>query len=304
MAYPDFIFQDAIPAQQMMAHAQAINEGKRIAELGKARQQEGMYRMADLELRRRQQQESNELQRMIANSQISQAEIANTFRKSENEQRAALTREGHENTLKGLKIQYPEGRVNPQEAAMKLKLDYDRELGRVENEKEDRLAQSLETSLKSLDNQIDSETSIHQKAPEKLEGWYDRMGVSDYLGSKGMGTSRAELDSFAKETKQYRSGQVPTSAKLVELSNAKKSILDQLQQLGWVYDPSTKKIVRPAIGASGMQRQQQAPPTAPGAASLFGNPGGMIELSPWQKATLGIQPGEPIVQNGVTYQVR
>lgn len=327
--FPSFIFQDAIPAQQMMAHAQAINEGRRIAELGKARQQEGMYRMADLELRRRQQQEQSELQRMIAQSQISQSEIANSFKERELTQRGQLEGDRNKNYLEGLKIQYPAGRLNPQEAAMKLKLDYDRELSKIENDREEKLAQSLAKSLDTIDQQIGSETEIYKSAPSKVEGWYDKNfrggtldtlgkaamaggvfrsgepSLSGYLTSRGRGNTGADISQFSKETKQYRSGQVPATARLTELSQAKKSILDQLQQLGWVYDPATKKIVRPGgTGAAALQTPQASAAPPPGAASLFGNSGGMIDLSDWQKATMGIQPGQSIVQDGVTYQVR
>lgn len=128
--YPAFIFQDAIPAQQMMAHAQAVNEGQRIQELGKARQAEGMFRMAQLQQQQKAQKDKTDLDRMIAESQIQQAKIGNEFKNKELAQRGSLTEKGYDTDIKVAEIRAKA--VDPRLAINEERQKYDAQLAQKE----------------------------------------------------------------------------------------------------------------------------------------------------------------------------
>lgn len=262
--FPSFIWHDQTEAAQQMAHSQAINEGRRIAELGKARQAEGMFRMADLELRRKQQTESNQLQSMIAKSQLAQADIANSFRDRQLLQQGELQREHNKNYLERSKLEFSPDRFSPQQAVLERKLQVEEEDRKRAEAGELNLVTEAEKAISSL-NQL--EASINQIRTS---------------GAKDINTP-------------------VINAKLGQLTQQKKAIIEGMFKKGYDYDYLNKKFIGVA--------RSPAPAAAPAAqavpqSALFGSPGGMIDLSDWQKATMGIQPGQSIVQDGVTYQVR
>lgn len=170
--YPPFIFSDSVPASQMVEHARAVNEGMRIAELGKARQAEGMFRIAQLQQQQKAQQEKNELDRMIAQSQIAQAKIGDSFREKELAQQGKIAEDRNKNYLEGLRIQYPEGKINPQVQATEAKIEYDRELERKATEQDT----ALDAEWNALTNNIESAMAKKGETipARSLMDWIDR----------------------------------------------------------------------------------------------------------------------------------
>lgn len=185
--YPAFIFQDAIPAQQMMAHAQAVNEGQRIQELGKARQAEGMFRMAQLQQQQKAQKEKTDLDRMIAESQMAQARIGNDFKNKELEQRGTLTEKGYDTSIKVAEIRAKE--VDPRLAINDERQKYDAQLA----QKEEAQDQVLIREWQMLDKELSDLTS-RKAAPLPNRSWYEW-----YDRGQDRGTKEQELKTIDPE---------------------------------------------------------------------------------------------------------
>lgn len=275
--YPPFIFQDAVPAQQMMAHAQAVNEGMRISELGKARQAEGLFRIAQLQQQQKQQQEKNELDRMIAMSQIEQARIGNEFQNKKLSQEAALTREGYQ---RDRDIYGGTAGLNPSLRTEMAKQEYNDRLAKEAKEAEVREVTEAERALGDID---------------RLEQQYRSVQSS---GSKNLNLPVIQT-------------------KLGELLMRKKEILDGMKRKGYDWDFLNKRFLgveRPSYGrpltdamfsgtpappsVSSLQTQTPAPPA--GSLSL-----GMEQasLSPFDMQVRGLQPGQVVEQDGQRYRI-
>lgn len=256
--YPPFIFHGDVEARQMENYAN--NAAK--ADLAK---QENLFRMAELGLRRQQAQETAQLNQLITQSQLQQRQIENQFRERELSQRGELERERNQNYLKGLQIQFPEGRLTPEGQRQA----YDAQLRAQEEQQEAGLAQQLETALADLDKRIGSASTL-EKAPKRLEGQTVSLGdiaglainpiygiyaasQLDYSGKRNVRNylqkqlnrepTDKEISEFIKTTKAYRAS--PDTERLGALQQRRTQITDQLKQYGWMYDPSTKKIIRP-----------------------------------------------------------
>lgn len=149
--YPPFIFHDPVEARQMENFA---NNAAR-ADLAK---QENLYRMAELGLRKQQQQETAELNRLITASQLQQQGLANQFRQQELTQRGELERARNENYLAGLRIQFPQGREDPRLAIQKSKEEFELEQQKKENVRDNALStewQTLDSEIKNLQAELD-----------------------------------------------------------------------------------------------------------------------------------------------------
>lgn len=247
MAEP-FIWHDPVEAQQAMSYAANVAK----ADLAK---QENLFRMAELGLRRQQQQETAELNRLITASQLQQRQIENQFRERQLTQQAELERDRNKTTLDAYKIQFSPDRVDPRVA-------YDIQLRQQEEQQEAGLARQLEATLADLDKKIATATPL-EKAPKDLESrgslgtiltraamnpvatYLDnRKEVRDYLENQlQRPATSAEVASFVKATKDYRAS--PDTEKLTSLKQRRDALAATLTQYGWTYDPSTRKIIRP-----------------------------------------------------------
>lgn len=277
MAEP-FIWHDPVEAQQAMSYAANVAK----ADLAK---QENLFRMAELGLRRQQQQETAELNRLITASQLQQRQIENQFRERQLTQQAELERDRNKTTLDAYKIQFSPDRVDPRVA-------YDIQLRQQEEQQEAGLARQLETTLADLDKKI-ATTSELEKAPKQLGrqvtmGDITRTAINpiwgmsqlDYSGQRNVRNylqqqlqrepTDEEITKFTASAKAYRAG--PDTDKFGALKQRRDALVAQLTQLGWTYDPATKKIIRPT---SPVASTLTAPPTgftAPPTASALSAP--------------------------------
>lgn len=231
--YPAFIFQDAIPAQQMMAHAQAVNEGQRIQELGKARQAEGMFRMAQLQQQQKAQKEKTDLDRMIAESQMAQARIGNDFKNKELEQRGAISREGMKADIDVAKIQA--GRIDPREAINQERQRYDAEMAQKEEAQDQVLIQEWQM--------LRSEANAEQS---KLD--------ATMPGDGFWGFGRGPYDARVKEDKG-------TTSRLQDIKSRMTNISNILAQRGKV--PTVNRAAPTAMATDAPPAAYQLQPSSP-----------------------------------------
>lgn len=272
MAYPDFIFQDAVPAQQMIEHERAFNEGLRIQELGKARQAEALFRTAQLRQQAQQQQETNQLNQLIAQSRIAQDQIGNSFRERELAQQERLAGERNKNYLEGLRIQYPHGSLSGTEAAAKAKIDYDRELSL----KEEAADKALMTEWQSLQNDIDTLTESKKNVPTHFSLFHPIAGAPDAEAVK-------KLD---EEINRRRARQA--SIEQILAPKGKVPSMSRVPARGLAAIGAVPPVESPAIAAP------QISPLAPLEEA---------QLSPFDMRLRGVNPGDVIEQGGQRYRV-
>lgn len=277
--YPAFIFQDAIPAQQMMAHAQAVNEGMRIQELGKARQAEGMFRMAQMQQQQKAQREKNELDRMLAMSQIEQNRIANEFREKELMQRGTLEAERNKNYAERSKLEFSPDRIFPQEALLERK---------IELEEEDRKRQEAEELKRITEN---------ERAIEDL--------------------NRKEVELRKMQSSGAKNLNLPVLQRNIgDVVVRRNAILNSMSKVGYDWDPTARRFTgvnrpttteyRPSRDGVGVSRDVL--PDIPSASDLTVRPTllgdvGTASLTPFEMQVRGLQPGSTVQQGGGTFAV-
>lgn len=277
----EFIWHDPVEAQQAMSYA--ANMAK--ADLLK---QENLYRMAELGVRRQQAEQTNQLNRLLTENQLRQQNLDNQFRDKQLAQQLEIA-----------KLPRYTSEIDRQ--------NYDKTLREEEDRREASLAQQLETSLSDLDKKI-AVASTLEKAPKKLEGqqvsmadlgriavnpiwgmsqldFSGRRAVREYLQQQlQRDPSDAEINKFITDTKTYRSS--PDTERLSALQQRKLQINAQLAQYGWLYDPATKKVIRPTKVAP-LSTQSTPPP-----ASSLNGVGGQTTLDDVKRAAAAaIQQG-------------
>lgn len=305
--YPSFIFQDAVPAAQMQAHAQAVNEGMRIAELGKARQAEGLFRMAQMQQQQKAQQEKNELDKMIAMSQIEQNRIGNEFKNRELTQRGDLTREGYRSQESISKQMYPEGRLAPGVQAAELRIEEQRRLQEEQDKDDLKFAEEAEGRLSAIDKEME-DTNRLLKAPKKLEGWYDEKGVRKYFSQTyGRDPNDSELSVFTDRVKQARVGN-----RIQELTAGKQQIIQGIQSRGLDYDPLSRRIIGLRLRSSATPLSPATQPSGvagPLPVSALSQPQSQMSLgmseaqmTPFAMQVQGLSPGQTVQQGGQSFR--
>lgn len=270
--YPPFIFSDSVPASQMIEHARAVNEGMRIAELGKARQAEGMFRIAQLQQQQKSQQEKNELDRMIAQSQIAQSQLGNSLREKELTQRGAIAREGFQANIDVAKIQA--GRLDPREAINAERQRYDAEL----EQKEEAQDQVLIREWQVLGDEAASEQA-------KLD--------VEKPGRGFLTLSRGDYNKRLEEDKR-------TTSRLADIKRRQQGIEAILSQRGKV--PTPRRAISSALAPSAVPSFEGLPATQsipPSAASLSQPE---ARLSPFAMQVQGLSPGDSITQGGQSFR--
>lgn len=281
--YPAFIFQDAIPAQQMMAHAQAVNEGMRIQELGKARQAEGMLRMAQMRQQQKASQEKNELDRMLAMSQIHQNKIAQDFREKELEQRGKLEAERNKNYAERSKLEFSPDRIFPQEAILERKIELEEEDRKRAEAAEIGLVTEAERALMDLDRK------------------------SEALG---------QMESNDPNARYINPPVIQSRKNAINLQ--RKEILDGMKKKGYDYDPTSRKFIgvnRGPVPASQLENPVNRPgvndigvglesgPATPSIGGGLDLMTGKAAMTPFDMQVRGLQPGSQVQQGGATFSV-
>lgn len=279
--YPAFIFQDAIPAQQMMAHAQAVNEGQRIQELGKARQAEGMFRMAQLQQQQKAQKEKTELDRMIAMSQIQQNKLSNEFREKELTQRGTLEAERNKNYAERSKLEFSPDRVFPQEALLERKIELEEEDRKRQEAAELGLVTEAERALMDLDRKSQALESMETNDPDRK-----------YINPPVIQSHRNAINLQHKE------------------------IRDGMKKKGYDYDPTSKKFIgvnRGPMSASQLENPVNRPgvndigvglesgPATPSTGGGLDLMTGKAAMTPFDMQVRGLQPGSQVQQGGATF---
>lgn len=281
--YPAFIFQDAIPAQQMMAHAQAVSEGQRIQELGKARQVEGMLRMAQMRQQQKASQEKNELDRMLAMSQIQQNKISQDFRERELAQRGTLEAERNKNYAERSKLEFSPDRMFPQEALLERKIELEEEDRKRAEAAELGLVTEAERALMDLDRKSQALGSMETNDPDRK-----------YINPPVIQSHRNSINL------------------------QRKDILDGMKKKGYDYDPTSRKFIgvnRGPVSASQLENPVNRPGVNDIGVGLESSPatpsiGGGLDLmtgkatmTPFDMQVRGLQPGSQVQQGGATFGV-
>lgn len=274
---PQTLWTDPVVAHQMETYA--TNAAR--ADLAK---QENMYRIAELGLRKQQAEQTNQLNRLLTANQLQQQDLDNRYRDR------ALSQQ-----LEIAKLPRYTSEIDRQA--------YDKTLRQEEDLREANLASQLEASLADIDKQISTASPL-EKAPKNLESPSLSMGdlariainpvlamsqfdysgqrdVTDYLRKQYQREpTEQEVSKFIKDTKTYRAS--PDTARLPALQQRKLALLSQLTQYGWIYDPATKKIIRP----------NKPSVTVPPTASSLTTPGGQPTLDEVKReAAAAIQGG-------------
>ena len=254
----EFIWHDPVEAQQAMSYA--ANAAK--ADLVK---QENLYRMAELGLRRQQAQETAQLNQLITASQLQQRNIENDFRNRELMQRGELERERNQNYLKGLQIQFPEGRTDSRLAVEASKQQFE-----LEQQKKD----------EARDAVLSQEWQILDK---EIRGLQDEL--SKPKPSTGfLGLSRGDYNARLEQDKKT---QLDLSSKV----QRQKIIEAILAERGKV--PTTLRGTSPLTTS-----QLQTAPTTQFQLSMP-----EARLSPFEMQVRGLTPGSLIEQDGQRYRV-